>query len=109
MEPWILPIIQGYVEIHRLVVHSNNPPDVLQTQQPPCALVRKKRGNSRRSRRKDGTGEEGEEVEMIKFEDEKPERVSKCKEAAAHKTQLIFHIFVCSCNQSTAPITSDCK
>ena len=30
---WIIPIIQGFVEINKLAVHSSNPPDVLQSLQ----------------------------------------------------------------------------
>ena len=28
-----MPVIQGYMEIHTLLVHSSNPPDVLQAPQ----------------------------------------------------------------------------
>ena len=73
MEPWILPVIQGYVEIRKLAVHSNNPLDVLQTRR----LPRGSRGSMRRrkgSRRGQGEGGRGEEVEveMVDLAHEKP-------------------------------------
>lgn len=71
VEPWVLPIIQGYVETRTLVVHSNNPPDVLQTHPSGRTSARWKRGTSRQSCSESGAGEEGEEVEMMEFEGKK--------------------------------------
>ena len=71
MEPWIITVIQGYVEIRKLAVHSNNPPDVLQTRR----LPRGSHGSMRRrkgSRRGQGEGGRGEEVEMVDLAHEKP-------------------------------------
>ena len=41
MEPWILPVVQGYIEIQSLVLHSSNPPNtlVLHSSNPPNTLV----------------------------------------------------------------------
>ena len=46
VEPWILPLIQGYVEIRTLVVHSKNPPNVLKTARQPSVASRGSHGNS---------------------------------------------------------------
>ena len=60
VEPWILPLIQGYVEIRTLVVHSSNPPDVLQAAQ---------RSSQRGSHRDSEAGDEEEDEEdLMKIE-----------------------------------------
>ena len=57
------------MEIRTLVVHSNHPPDVLQTtRQDPHTSLRRKTRNGGWS---DYDGAEREEVEMMTFEDEK--------------------------------------
>ena len=61
MEPWILPVIQGYIEIQSLVLHSSNPPNVLQTlstHREPAGVGRCEEGEGE---------EEGGEGDMITF------------------------------------------
>ena len=60
MEPWILPVIQGYVEVHTLVLHSTNPPDVLQVTRRPSVRDFQGEGEAKLE------GEEKEE-DMIAF------------------------------------------
>ena len=64
MEPWILPVVQGYVEIRTLVLHSNNPPNVLQTsQREPLQARSSELGERGGEKRGEGDHEEGEEEE----------------------------------------------
>ena len=71
MEPWILPVVQGYVEIRTLVLHSNNPPNVLQTSQrePPLGAKSSELGEKGGEKREEGAHEEGEEEEEEEEED----------------------------------------
>ena len=76
MEPWILPIVQGYVEIRTLVVHSDDPPDVLQTTQ-----------QTPHQSHHDGGAEEV--VGMMTFEDKKTEQ--NCKYTATLTNGSMMH------------------
>lgn len=64
MEPWVLPVIQGYMEIHTLVLHSSNPPNVLQgTQREAGRSGQGERGEEKRGEVEGEPGEEGDEEE----------------------------------------------